>query len=214
MKKSALSTAALTLSAFLLSLGNLQAIDFTTSGIYDENTTNTNQVDRNASGNAMSSTADNDYAGFSAAVATAYANDLGGVLTFDSVPASQNHPASTPLVASFGVNATKQITITSSAAKGYNIQPNNENLTGISGGNTFLNSKPEDASFVFTLGAIAGTAGNPEPSPDEKVVRVGFTIVGRVTAYGTTPIVIANFSDATSATANSVVFTSDATAQD
>ena len=153
---------------FLLSAGlavtTHAAISVGVVGVYDEGTT-TNAVDRNASGNLLSSNLPNDVAGFGSLVATAYASDTGGVINFDSGT----------------VNNENQLNITYGGGKTFSIITNGNGnnffnigafgtMAEISGANGLLPSNTGTTAMRFTFGTI---------STGETISSAGFTLLSR-----------------------------------
>jgi hypothetical protein len=166
--------------------------------------TNANAVDANANGNAIALTGSADYAGFTAAVAAAFANGTGGVANFDTVAANTTITAADTLDVTF---AGKTLPIARSrdmrvASYG--------SATAISGSNQFdLPDLQENTqSFTLTFGPIAG--GNPA---GEGITAIGFTANSR---NGFTPTVDmqVTYDDATTSATLSDALTGTAAADD
>ncbi len=194
-----IKTAAFAFAAYAFVVGSSAGATYATVGTYDS-TSNTNTVDRNASGNALVSADRNDVAGFTPLVSTAFAAGLGGVINFDTSTASGD---SSPLSGTYD-----------SGAKGLNIavsQPysviSSGNVSPISGSNSLI--FPSDslatnaASFTFSLSGA--TLAN------EAVTQIGFTLISRRSGDPTTATVVTTFSDNSTSTAPTISFTAPGT---
>lgn len=207
MTRTLTTTAAL--AAVALSVGFLHstahaAVTVPTVATYDP-IANTNQVDRNANGNALVDLGDNSVAGFTTDVAAAFATDDGGVINFDSTTANN---ITGPINATYGVSQSKTLAIGVSTTGGptFNFQTS-ANISQISGNNFFLASTSTNPnSITFTFGTITGG------DTGEFVTRAGFTVLGRISGNSTNVSATATFSDSTTATLGPVAFTSDSTA--
>lgn len=145
---------------FLLLAGILapltHAAVVTTSGIYDGPATTANDVDATAPGST-------DLATFKLAIAAAYANNTGGVITFDNLSGSFLDTSMSTL---FGVSEVNQMTITRTTGQGsYFFELNTAVGSPISGGMYLRNqgttggaSVAHTFNFSVPLSQIAFTA--------------------------------------------------------
>jgi hypothetical protein len=160
-------------------------VTFTTVGIYDENTTQANAVDTNASGNNLASLLSTDYAGFSALIATEFANGDGGIINFDLPNGSNaNLTNSTDTIAASFAGGTKTLNITPSTNNsGGNFNYTTfSTLTPISDSRGMIPTSGEHSTATrqrMTFNSITGG------DPFEGVVQVGFTVLSRTIASST-----------------------------
>jgi len=156
-----------------------------TVGVYDS-TNNANAVDRVAAGSISLTT-------FTTDVATAFSNNLGGVIDFNTGSINTQ----TGIDAKYGTGLGKTLSISTSS--NYNIQTSN-NIRAISDtqsitGHFLLDSTATQFS-TFTVGSITnGSVG-------EVVTQFGFTILARNGGGTPTIVVTATFSNATTASAS------------
>jgi hypothetical protein len=158
-------------------------------GVYDS-PNNSNTVDRTASGNVATFTAD---------VATAFGAGLGGVINFDG----QNFNGLDDISARFGIGFSKTLTIDTSAP--FNNQ-SSSNIRAISGTENvgtgqFLLAASGSQFYTFTIGEIVGGAEG------EGVTQLGFTVLTR--NGGGTPSIsaLATFSDGSTFSSQAFGFT-------
>lgn len=148
-----------------LSVSTHAAISVGVVGVYDEATT-TNSVDRNASGNSLASGNPNDIAGFTDLVATAFANNTGGVIHFDGGTGNNQNQ----LDVTYGGGKTFAITTNgNNSNNNFNIGPFSS-MSEISGANGLLPSSTATNIFRFTFGTI---------STGETISSAGFTLLSR-----------------------------------
>ncbi len=157
------------------------AVFFTPRSDYDEQMTEANAVDTNASGASLSSLALNDYAGFKLAIAEAFAAGNGGVVTFDRPNDSTADVVDQTFVARLDAGRSLDVTSTTDTGsqtmdfRGFTtLIP----ISGASAGPTAFSrgALPTDATVTawrLTLAPIAGGA------PGEMVSTVGFTVLSR-----------------------------------
>jgi len=141
-----------------------------TTGVFDAIAT-PNQIDNDPTGTL---------AAFTAAVATAYANDLGGVIDWTTgagalanSSTSPNNFIGTPMTAAYGVNATNSLTITPDRAVG--IYTNNvSNQVSALTGTTAIVADGGNLAIGLAIG-LAFSGAN--------VTEIGFGALSRTT-YG------------------------------
>lgn len=177
-------------------------VEVSTTGVYDS--TGGNEVERNGSGNAFSSTAPNDYLGFKADVAAAFAANRGGVITFAEAVGGVGTGDNT-FDAKYGTLAQKIVTVSS------DVTHNTTTSTGfgatLSTGTLYLvssNVAGNGPDFTFTFGPITGG------EPGEFVQRVAVTILDKALAADTDVTLTASFSDGQSAPLT-IIMPTDAT---
>ncbi len=166
-------------------------ITLPTTAIYDSPTTS-NAVDFNATGNSLGSLGGNDVAGFTTAVAAAFALNRGGVVDFEP---SDGTPTAINATYGLGQGKTLPITFSTSSMK---IQSFSSSKV-ISGNKGIYTGSESSASFSFNFGAILNGV------PNEAVGRAGLTILGRTGYDSSTPsfTITAKFSDNTTAALSS-----------
>lgn len=162
----------------VLAPGGAARAAFTSVGVYDEAAFQPNQVDGNASGNPLSSTAITDAAGFTTAVAAAFAAGRGGVINFDNgsldadrtFTATYNGGAS---VVTFTTNADMIIsTVNPSSGTVTPISNNNAETTTDTGNVMQPDTAANGGAADFTISMAAGF----------NVQTIGFTINSRANA--------------------------------
>jgi hypothetical protein len=141
------------------------AINLITTGVYDE-AVNTNAVDATAPGSSGT------LATFKTNVATAYANNTGGVITFDNIvmpPSSGGtFTQDSSLSVTYGLSASNILTITHNSTGGdFQFQENTAVGTAISGASYLRNAGP--GAGVGSHNYIFSTA----------LTELGFTILSR-----------------------------------
>lgn len=172
--------------------------DVATVGIYDENLTDEDTVAAGVQNNVVDVSATSDtgnqvsLATFTSAVQTAFTNDLGGVINFDTGTITSGFGTSS-MTATFGTAQSKSITITSAATTNWG--------TNSSGNRTAI-SHPIDGTKGNQLFLTGGAPGSSDSEdfvfifqPADKVVMVGGTILSRTGAANVTFNVTATFSD-------------------
>ena len=141
-------------------------------GVYDS-PTQLNAVDQTATGPISGSVSLVSLVDFTADMATAFANDTGGVVNFDNlVGTSGTTTLSTSLIANYGASFAKSLTMTSGTGQ---YQSSNAAIgaVSISGttGNTYLRSEGV-STHVFNF--------------DTNLLEVGFTVLARTGARNVT----------------------------
>ena len=142
-----------------------------TVGVYDSQSPQTNIVDfiANTGGTSTATTGAGDTLnGFKPAVATAFANNFGGVYQFEAPLGTGTVPGG--IQAQYGVDATKTLNIsTLFRAAGFGTS------TEISGGaeGIFRSGTDDSGSGAFSFDSITGGAAG------EQVTRFGLTFLGR-----------------------------------
>lgn len=192
-------------------------VTITATGVYDS-TNNANAVDRNANGDTLAATGGNDVAGFTSAVATAFASGTGGVIDFDS-PNGGTAAVSAQtgsIVATFGNASNKMLALAVTAAdptpanaNKFDLRSSTAGIATISGAFFLISNGAADTNIKLTLGGITGAGA----ATNERVTSVGFTLLDRSTIAGT-PVVTASFSDGTTGTLNGAAFTIAGTNED
>lgn len=156
------------------------AVTFTTVGIYDENTTQANAVDTNASGNSLASLLTTDVAGFKPLIAAEFTNGTGGVINFD-LPNGSN--------ANLTSGAAETIAASyAGGTKTLNITPATNNTGGNFNYTTFTSLTPiSDSRGMIPTGSGHSSATRQRMTFDsitggdalEGVTQVGFTVLSR-----------------------------------
>jgi len=163
------------------------AVEVSTTGVYDS--AGANEVERNASGNVLSSTAPNDYLGFKTDVATAFAANRGGVITFAETIGGVG-TGDNVFDARYGTLAEKIVTVSSNVT--HNTTTSATFGATLSTGTQYLvssNVAGNGPDFTLTFGPI--TAGEP----GEFVQRVGVTILDKAVTSDTSFTLTASFSN-------------------
>lgn len=169
---------------------------FNTVSTYDSAATNSNQVDRDATGNLGT---------FTTSVAVAHAANLGGVVTFDGsgttnpgspINGGDTYTDSGLISARYGAGLGKTLAVTTGT---YNVQFST-NIRAISGNansgtGLFLFANPAVQVESYTFGAISGGL------PGEKVTQAGLTLLTRNGGGTPTITVTAFYSNLTSQSA-------------
>lgn len=174
-------------AAVLLSAGSAKAVTITTVGTYDP-AAQANQVDFNASGNLLSSTAATDVGGFTANVASAFAGNQGGVVNFDFAA----NTTFSVIDAVYGLNGNKNLNITASKVLRATTTTSG---TPISGTRIVLpDADLASDAYTLTFGNITNTPGGAVV-PGEFVSQVGLTVLSRNTgAFPSNVTLTAGFS--------------------
>jgi len=145
-----------------------------TVSTYDENTTQTNtwNLDAVTPGTVITSTASNGVGGaaFTSTVATAYANDLGGVLNFDS-----GELATMSGLHEVGLGATNafKVEMTTASGNGQWTTTTSSDRVPISGTNRFN----ADQNMTFTFGDVLNSTDDIQAGMG--VAQFGITLIGR-----------------------------------
>ncbi|HYE21040.1 MAG TPA: PEP-CTERM sorting domain-containing protein [Tepidisphaeraceae bacterium] len=150
-------------AAVLAGSASAAPVAYTVVRQYDD-TTATNAVATNSSGNALSSTAANDVAGFTGLVATAFDNGAGGVVNFET--ASNDNPDG--FTAAYGTG--KVLAVASSTNVNHTTL---STLTVISGTQGLIPTASATTAWRLSFGGITGG------DPGEAVVQAGFTLLSR-----------------------------------
>ena len=205
---------------------------FTTTGVYDEQTTQPNAVDHTAAANAgdeayviglglQDASADAEYQAFKAAVAAAYNQDLGGVVTFDAGAGPDSSQYFTDLggssrldfAATYGVSNSKTATFisgirtdTGSREFGFSTSDARTPISGAAG----------ESSYIIATGS-GGSGGDLNiadiytSDPNVLVSQVGFTVLSRDYLTDLNFVVTATFSGGGTAQAISEQFSASNT---
>ncbi len=185
IRTASLSTAALGIA--LIAPNGSAAFFGPTTGVYDENTDNTNTVDVNAAGATA----------FAATVLSAFDADLGGVIDFDTSNVSGSQ--GTEHSATYGTSATQTFNFTTSTSGG--LAGTTGSFFAISGGNGFIQIQ-DTTSQLYTFnqnndGAIAGAP---------LVSQIGFTLLPRSNAaYPLDVLATATYTDGSTADVTSTL---------
>jgi hypothetical protein len=112
----------------LLASPCLQAANFATSGVYDEQVTQMNAVDATAPASNVT------LANFTTSVAAAFTANTGGVISFDTAnegaDVNGNLISTSSFTASYGASQTNTLTITAAAGGSLNTNTNNTPISG------------------------------------------------------------------------------------
>jgi len=165
------------------------SIHFTATGVYDENTVQTNAVDIEHAGNSQT------LAAFKTAVSNAFANDAGGVLDFQTGTSTTGlfHIApSRPIEVLYGIGGSEMLTLTSAVDLTRQVSHTDaaHQAIAISAGTT---GSPVNGTLHAQYGnafTLTFTGGKP-------IREVGVTALARNTYSDGTAFVTATFSDNT-----------------
>jgi len=150
----------------------LPAATFGTSGVYDESTVATNQLDKATPAGTLPP--------FKTAVAVAFASGMGGVIDFDtgftatpSSGATSNNPIDALFTAAFGTAGEKRLEVSSTVA--FDVYTNNVNgqVQPLSGQNAMITRHPT-VDFDVALAVLGGDL-------NEVVVEFGVSLLQRTT---------------------------------
>jgi hypothetical protein len=157
-----------------------------TSGVYDA--AGANDVERNASGNPLTSPNPNDYLGFKTAVGTAHAADLGGVITFAETLGGVGVGVNS-LEATYGATNGKTLTISSSVSLNSTVSATfGETLSSATNYMVTTNVAGNGPDVTLNFGSIANGL------PGEFVQRVGVTVLDKAVTVETIVTVTATYS--------------------
>jgi len=160
----------MTLLALASMAGSAQAVTLTVTGVYDENVNQTNFVDNQAPGNAMSSSA------FATAVGAAFTAGRGGVITFDTSGNTNATVYSETMDVNFGTG--KHLIVSSNQPYNFrqfmsifSISGNGtaDGSKGLAAADTVSNATEMALSFAQITGGL----------PGEVVTTAGFTLLSR-----------------------------------
>ena len=202
MKKTSLAVLTAALVAAAAGPVSAATIALATTGVYDT-AVQTNQVDKNANGNAIGATGANDVAGFTTAVATAFAANSGGVVDFGTAAMSDI----SAINAAYGVGQAKTLNLglsvaTTNSDKSLRIISSGPSFTAISSTTSLFATAGSDqavSGFTISIGSITNGAIG------EYVSGAGLTVLSRnANGFATDVTVTANFSGG----GNSVLTTS------
>ena len=185
IRTASLSTAALGIA--LIAPNGSAAFFGPTTGVYDENTDNTNTVDVNVAGATA----------FAETVLSAFNADLGGVIDFDTsdVGGSQGTEHS----ATYGTSATQTFNFTTSTSGG--LAGTTGSFFAISGGNGFIQIQNATSQlYTFNQDDDGAIAGAP------LVSQIGFTLLPRSNAdYPLDVLATATYTDGSTADVTSTL---------
>lgn len=168
------SFAALFPAILLVSSFSQAATSLSVVATYDVSGAST--VHTNSSGNALSSTALNDVAGFKSAVATAHGTNTGGVIDFGSTAATNAGDLNITYGGGKKFTVTSQVGGASGVGQSIDVRSNLGTLSPISGTTALLitsGNAPRPTSWSLSFGAI--TLG----SPGEAITTAAFTLLSR-----------------------------------
>lgn len=171
----------------LLSVGQAWAIGVSTSGVYDEQVYQNNAVDRNENPAYSASDMAND-------VTAAYSAGFGGVIHFDDISETGSFQT---MEASYAGGAKVLHISCESTGNGYKIssQTSRTPISGNAKGSQMLDASDNlpgdgrDNDWVLAFRSITGGVAN------EKVVKAGYTFLGRVGSSRTVAEARADFDD-------------------
>ncbi len=204
---------------------------FVTTGVYDEQTVQTNAVDAVASPATGSAArvieSGTEYTQFKTDVATAWANNKGGVVGFDSFTPTDSLGTGGSIAANYGTGATKTLNISTNSTSGLSLITNLTNRLPISAkGESGRTSTQQGGTngTALTMNSLTGFSGTAtvefimggitNGAANEVVGTFGVTVLSRTSRDLGTVTGVATFSDSSTATATYAIGASAAGAKD